>query len=225
MPTALNGQRDSLKDWKFVLDSEVELLVSGMGKRVCVFCGSSSDVPPAYVEATSMVGQLLAEHGCALVYGGGTMGLMGVLPRTAAAHGIQSILGVVPEIMRANMCAPGGEGYGQVVQAKDMAERKAIIARHSDVFMALPGGFGTLDEFSEMMTWMQVGYHCKLVALLNVDGFFDGLLQWIERAVKDGLIRSIFLENLLVESDPAVLIRKLLERSPKDIPGKFRTKG
>lgn len=197
--------------------SSLELSVVPPGKRVAVFCSSSATCPLPYFQAARQVGTLLSQNGCVLIYGGGSWGLMGELASGAAGA---PIVGVIPELM----VSTAGETPGQVVIVKGMAERKRVIDSLADVFVGLPGGFGTLDELTEMLTWNQIGVNNKLVILVNIDGFFDHWLKWCERAKSENFIREEHTKNFIVVNTPEEMVEAILLREPIKIPGKFRTK-
>ena len=192
-------------------------------KRVGIFCSSSPTLPPKYYESASKFGRLLAEHGCALIYGGGSWGMMGTIASSAYESGLptNSIVGIIPSFMSST----AGRCYGQTVLVPTMSARKSLINDLSDVFVALPGGFGTLDEVTEMLTWNQLGYINKLIAFLNTDGFYDGLWNWMQKAVADGFIRPVFVDNIIISDTPEQLIHEILSRNVCPVDGKFFTKG
>ena len=165
--------------------------------RICVFCGSSVGNEPAYVDAAERLGATLAEQGIGLVYGGGCVGLMGVVADSVLKHAGE-VIGVIPRFMIDSEVAHAGLTDLRVVNS--MHERKAMMAELSDGFIALPGGFGTIEELMEIVTWSQLGLHDKPVALLNVGGFFDDLSRLIDRMVSASLLR---VENraLLIEAE------------------------
>jgi uncharacterized protein (TIGR00730 family) len=145
---------------------------------VCVFCGSSSGGDPAYGQAAAKLGSAVAERGWALVYGGAGLGLMGTVADAALEAGGR-VVGVLPErLFRRERAHPG------------LSERKAAMARRADAFVALPGGMGTLEELFEILTWSQLGIHGKPVALLNVEGYFDALLAFLDHQVAEGFLRA-----------------------------------
>lgn len=175
-------------------------------KRVGVFCGSSVGSRAVYAEAARALGQSLAHRGLGLVYGGGRVGLMGVLADTLLADG-GSVIGVIPESLAAKEIAHAGLTELHLVAT--MHERKALMADLSDAFIALPGGYGTLDEFCEILTWAQLGLHRKPCALLNTDGFFDPFLRFIDHAVSEGFVWPIHRAMLLVDDTPDRLLDRL----------------
>ena len=144
-------------------------------KRLCVFCGSSHGANPAYAEAAKNVGSELARRGIGLVYGGGNVGLMGVVADAVLAGGGE-VVGVIPEALMAKEL--GHRSIQDLRVVKTMHERKAMMAELADGFIALPGGIGTFEEFFEIVTWAQLGFHSKPCALLNVNGFYDPLLHF-----------------------------------------------
>jgi uncharacterized protein (TIGR00730 family) len=180
-------------------------------KSVCVFCGGNPGRNPAYLAAARSVGVELATNGLALVYGGAQVGLMGAVADAALAHGGE-VFGVIPEFIGAREIAHLGVTKLEVVAS--MHERKAKMAERADAFVALPGGFGTLDELFEILTWSQLGLHRKPCAVLNVAGYFDGLLAFLDRAVDEQLLRPEYRAMLLVESDPARLVEGLRAHRP-----------
>lgn len=154
-------------------------------RSICVYCGSGFGRSPAYRAAAQSLGASLARHGKALVYGGGHVGLMGVVA-DAALSGGGTVIGVIPK----NLVAREVEhrGLSQLFEVDDMHARKAKMAELSDAFIALPGGLGTFDELFEMLTWAQLRMHRKPVALLNVEGYFEPLLSAIEHAIQEGFV-------------------------------------
>jgi uncharacterized protein (TIGR00730 family) len=175
-------------------------------KRVCVFCGSSSGSDPAFAEVARELGGLLARRQIGLVYGGGNVGLMGVLADAAlAARG--EVIGVIPKALVARELAHRGASALWVVRS--MHERKAVMADLSDAFIALPGGYGTLDEFCEVLTWAQLGFHAKPCALLNVAGFYAPFRMQIDQAVAQRFIRPEHRALMLVEDDAERMLDRL----------------
>ena len=172
-------------------------------KRICVFCGSNSGVNAAFAEAARAMGELLPRRGLGLVYGGGNVGLMGLLADTALAGGGE-VVGVIPKAMVEKELAHQGLTKLHVVHS--MHERKALMAELADAFIALPGGFGTLDEFCEVLTWAQLGLHLKPCGLLNVAGFYDAFLAQIDNAVQARFIRPEHRSLVLAEREPEALL-------------------
>src|SRR3954454_16171327 len=170
---------------------------------VCVYCGSSPGTDPAYLDATRELGATLAQRGIRVVYGGAAGGLVGaVADATLAAGG--EVVGVIPEQLVAREIAHQGLSELHVVQT--MHERKALMADLSDAFIALPGGIGTLEELIEMYTWAQLGIHAKPLAVLNVAGFYDGLLAFLDHAVAQGFLPAARREALTVAPDAEALL-------------------
>ena len=165
-------------------------------RSLCVFCGSSIGNRPEYAATASELGRLLADRGIRLVYGGGNVGLMGVLA-DAALDGGGQVVGVIPEHLMAKEL-----GHGQVSELRvvgSMHERKALMADLSDAFVALPGGVGTLEELFEVYTWNQLGLHAKPLGLFNVRGYFDGLARFLDHAVAERFVTAQHRAMLLVE--------------------------
>ena len=152
---------------------------------VCVFCGSKTGNRSSFVEAAELLGEELVRRGVGLVYGGGGVGLMGKVSGTVFRKG-GKVLGVIPVALQPVELS--GESVGEVRVVADMHERKALMAKEADAFIALPGGFGTLEELLEVITWQQLGYHTKPIGCLNIDGYFDLLLAFIDKSVQSGFI-------------------------------------
>jgi uncharacterized protein (TIGR00730 family) len=180
-------------------------------KTICVFCGSSAGNRPIYAEAAVAVGQELAARGMRLVYGGGSVGLMGDVARAARDHGC-TVLGIIPEHLTTRELM--GYPIGELMVVTSMHERKAKMAELSDAFMALPGGFGTLDELFEAITWGQLGLHSKPIGLLNVGGYFDPLIRFVDYSVDEGFIRPQHRQLFLVDDSPARLLTRLAAHQP-----------
>jgi uncharacterized protein (TIGR00730 family) len=180
-------------------------------RRLCVFCGSNLGINSEYHEAAIAMGRLLAERGIELVYGGGNIGLMGVLADTV----LQSnghVIGVIPESLMTKEV--GHHGLTQLRIVKSMHERKAIMSDLSDAFIAMPGGFGTFEEFCEVVTWSQLGIQSKPCGLLNVKGYYDPLLQLFDHAVREGFLREDNRRLVLEDRDPDGLLAKMAEFAP-----------
>ncbi len=174
-----------------------------MMKRICVYCGSSFGADPAYQQAARDVGALLAKRGIALVYGGGKVGLMGEIARAVIAGGGE-VIGVIPRHLADKEVAFNGISDLRLVE--DMHERKALMADLADAFITLPGGLGTLEEVAEILTWSQLGLHKKPCGLLNVGGYFDALLAFLDRMVEAHFLHKAHRDILLVDTDPAALL-------------------
>lgn len=178
---------------------------------VCVYCGSRPGERAAYREAAVALGAGIGRRGWQLVYGGGNVGLMGVVADAALAAGA-AVTGVIPEsLMRREV---GHRGLTELHVVQTMHERKERMAGRAGAFVALPGGIGTLEEFFEVWTWRQLGYHARPIALLNTAGFYDGLLSFLRRTVDEGFLAADQLDSILVEAEPEVLLDRLLEPVP-----------
>jgi uncharacterized protein (TIGR00730 family) len=175
-------------------------------QRICVFCGSSPGLLPDYLAAARELGAALVRHKLELVYGGAHLGLMGAIANSVIASGGTAI-GVMPQAMIEREIAHRGLSELHIVQS--MHERKALMAELADGFIALPGGFGTLEEFFEIVTWGQLGIHQKPFGLLNQRGFFDQLIGFMDFAVSQQFIRPQHREMILVDSDPDRLLERL----------------
>jgi uncharacterized protein (TIGR00730 family) len=182
-------------------------------KRLCIFCGSKAGDKEVYAHATRRLGEIMAEGGFGLVYGGGHIGLMGVLADAVLAAGGEAI-GVIPKSMMDAELAHTKLTQLHIVDT--MHQRKAMMADLADGFAALPGGFGTGDELFEILTWAQLHYHTKPIGLLNVAGFFDPLLAWLDRAVEDGFLK-LKHRRLLIEADEAVDLLDRLWGEPRPV--------
>ena len=152
---------------------------------LCVYCGSRSGDDPAFAAAARTVGRVIGERGWRLVYGGGSSGLMGAVADAALAAGAASV-GVIPAALMEREL--GHLGLDELVVVETMHERKRLMAERSDAFLALPGGIGTFEELFEVWTWLQLGYHAKPVGLLNVAGYYDPLLDFLDRSVQRGFV-------------------------------------
>lgn len=180
-------------------------------KRICVYCGSSNGTRPSYVEAARALGKSLVRRGLGLVYGGSNVGLMGALADTVIAQGGE-VIGVIPEPLVAKEVAHAGLPDLRVVGS--MHERKALMAELADGFIALPGGFGTLEEFCEIVTWVQLGLHRKPCGLLNVEGYYDGLLSFINHMMTESFVRPEYRSVVLTDSEADGLLDKFSKYEP-----------
>jgi uncharacterized protein (TIGR00730 family) len=167
-------------------------------KRICVFCGSNNGLNPSFLETSEKVGKFLAGQKIELVYGGGRVGLMGKIADTVLANG-GKVIGAIPESLANKEIAHQGLTELHIVQT--MHERKALMAELSDGFIALPGGFGTFEEFFEIVTWAQLGIHQKPCALLNVNGFYDHLIAMIDGTTSENFIREEHRGIVLIENE------------------------
>ena len=175
-------------------------------KRICVFCGSNAGARSEYAEAARALATVLAERKLGIVYGGGNVGLMGVLADAALARGGE-VIGVIPQKLVDKEVAH--RGVTELLVVETMHERKALMNDLSDAFLALPGGFGTLDEFFEVLTWAQLGFHGKPCALLNVAGYYDGMLAMLDHAVTERFLRPAHRELVIADTDPLRLLQRL----------------
>lgn len=175
-------------------------------RRVCIFCGSSFGANPEYQNAAESFARLLATNGIGVVYGGASVGLMGAVADAALAAGGE-VIGVLPHSMMAREI--GHNGLTELHLVDTLHERKAMMAELSDAFVALPGGLGTFEEIFEVASWAQIGLHKKPCAFLNTNGFYDGLLTFLETSVAEGFVRPESQALLLAESDPMLLLRRL----------------
>ncbi|MGB6386407.1 MAG: TIGR00730 family Rossman fold protein [Terriglobales bacterium] len=180
-------------------------------KAVCVFCGSSSGIDPAYSEAAQATGSTLARAGLRLIYGGGRVGLMGSLADAALAAGGQ-VVGVIPRALAESEISH--QGLSELHLVETMHERKARMAQLADAFIALPGGAGTLEEIFEQWTWAQLGVHNKPCGFLNVKGYFDPLLEMIRRMTAQQFMRPEYASMLVVETEPERLLAQFAAYRP-----------
>jgi uncharacterized protein (TIGR00730 family) len=178
---------------------------------VAVYCGSNFGTDPAYARAAASLGGILADRGMRLVYGGGHVGLMGVVADAAMQHGAEAH-GVITEALQAKEVAH--EGLTSLKVVKTMHERKAAIADAADAFVMLPGGFGTFDEFFEVLTWTQLGIHAKPCGILDVAGFFAPLRALLDGAVTAGFVHPAHRDMVIVDDDPARLLDRLAAWTP-----------
>lgn len=182
-------------------------------KRICVYCGSSTGANPAHREAAENLGALLAARGIGLVYGGGNIGLMGVIA-DAALHAGGEVIGVIPDALMEKEL--GHAGLTKLHVVGSMHERKQLMADLSDGFIALPGGIGTFEELFETLTWQQLAFHDKPVALLNAGGFYDHLLVFLRHAADERFLRNEHLDSLLIETDSVALLDRMATfRAPR----------
>jgi uncharacterized protein (TIGR00730 family) len=182
--------------------------------RLCVFCGSSVGTNPAYLEAARATGRSLARRGIGIVYGGGSVGLMGALADAALAEGGE-VVGVIPRALQLRELAHGGLTALHVVRS--MHERKAKMAELADGFVALPGGLGTLEELAEILTWAQLGLHARPCGLLDVAGYYGPLIAFLDKAVSEGFVRPDHRRLLVVADDPGALLDRFAAWAPPAI--------
>jgi uncharacterized protein (TIGR00730 family) len=180
-------------------------------RRVCVYAGSNPGSDPAYADAARALAALMAERGLGLVYGGGKVGLMGVLADTILEHGGEAI-GVMPQALIDREI--GHPNLTELKVVDSMHERKALMAELADAFVALPGGIGTLEELIEVYTWSQLGIHDKACGVLNVRGYYDGLAAFLDHAVQEGFLRAQHRAVLTVAEEPEELLDALANYTP-----------
>lgn len=183
--------------------------------RLCVFCGSNTGADPAYAQAARRLGQIFARQATTLVYGGGSIGLMGVLADAVLEHGGR-VIGVIPQALEAREL--GHRSIPELYVVDTMHERKAKMAALATGFVALPGGMGTLDEFCEIVTWAQLGIHDKPCALLNVAGYFDPFIRFIDQAVEQRFLKPEHRTMMLVDDDPEQLLERMRAFRPVAVP-------
>ncbi|XP_057500172.1 cytokinin riboside 5'-monophosphate phosphoribohydrolase LOG5-like [Actinidia eriantha] len=188
-----------------------EKVVKSRFKRVCVFCGSSTGKRDCYRDAALELGQELVSRKLDLVYGGGSIGLMGLVSQVVHGGG-GHVLGIIPRTLMSKELT--GETVGEVKPVANMHQRKAEMSRNSDCFIALPGGYGTLEELLEVITWAQLGIHDKPVGLLNVDGYYNYFLTFIDKAVDDGFIKPSQRHIFISAPNAKELVQKLEEYGP-----------
>jgi len=184
---------------------------NGTLQSVAVFCGSSPGARAIYAEAAEELGRTLAEAGLGVVYGGASIGLMGRVADAALAAGGE-VIGVIPEALTQHEIAK--RDLTELIVTKDMHERKATMARLSDAFLALPGGFGTLEELTEILTWAQLGMHRKPAGVLNTAGFFDPLFSFFDSMQREGFLKDRHRALLLSAKTPGELLQKLRNDLP-----------
>ena len=182
-------------------------------KKVCVFCGSSDSIDDAYLDAAWSMGQAMAEGGFELIFGGGGTGLMGSLADAALDCGGQ-VIGVLPRLFDTPALAHPNLTELRIVD--DMHKRKAVMMESADAFLALPGGFGTFEELFEVLTWAQIGLHRKPVGVLNVNGYFDPLIDLIEHAKVEGFMYEEHPALLIVDDDANALLARLTQYQPPE---------
>jgi uncharacterized protein (TIGR00730 family) len=174
--------------------------------RLCVYCGSNHGNNPAFATAAEQVGRLCAKRGLGIVYGGGSVGLMGVVADAALAQGGE-VIGVIPR--KLVELEKEHRGCTQLIEVDSMHERKLLMMNHADGFLTLPGGYGTMEELFEVLAWLQLGFHTKPVGLLNVDGYYDGLLTFLDDMKYQGLLKEEHRHLLIVDTEVESLIVRM----------------
>lgn len=182
-------------------------------KNICVNCGSNTGTRSEYLEAAVELGRYLAEKSIGLVYGGAGVGLMGAVASSAMENG-GDVIGVIPESFADRV---GHDNLTELHVVSTMHERKTIMFDLSDGFIALPGGMGTIEEVFEVLTWAQLGFHSKPCGLLNICGYYDNILSFLENAVEQQFVRQEHKEMLLVDVDPENLITRFINYKAKSI--------
>lgn len=183
-------------------------------QSICVYCGSSAGAAPLYAEAARALASEMVSDNIALVYGGGNVGLMGIIADEVLRLGGEAT-GVIPRALLDKEV--GHLGLTRLHIVKDMHERKAMMADLSDGFIAMPGGIGTLEELFEVFTWSQLGLHDKPIGLLNVDGFYDGLINFMQHIVAERFLRPEQAALLLTEATPAALVERFKSYQPGNL--------
>jgi uncharacterized protein (TIGR00730 family) len=188
--------------------SEDQINEWGDLERICVYCGSNPGRRPEYIDAARRLGRLLAANGLGLVYGGASIGVMGAIA-DAALEGGAEVIGVIPAALATREVAHSGLSDLHVVDS--MHQRKAKMAELSGGFIALPGGWGTIEEIFEALTWGQLGLHRKPCGLLNVAGYYDHLGSFLDHAMGEAFVRQEYRPMIMVEADPATLLQRFAE--------------
>ncbi|MBK8149668.1 MAG: TIGR00730 family Rossman fold protein [Acidobacteria bacterium] len=180
-------------------------------KSITVFCGSNSGFRSEYAEAAKRLGNLFVSDGIRLVYGGGKVGLMGVIADEVMRGG-GTVVGIIPDSLERKEV--GHREVTELLVVDSMHERKAKMAEFADGFIAMPGGIGTFEEFFEILTWAQLGFHNKPCGILNIAGYYDGLLALCDNAVTEGFLRREHRQLIIEDSDPELLLSKMKEFEP-----------
>lgn len=181
-------------------------------KSILVYCGSASGSNEVYAEATRELARSLVQHNCRLVYGGGNVGLMGILADEVMRLG-GAVTGVIPKLLMEKEV--GHTGITELLVVNTMHERKAKMFEESDACIALPGGIGTMEELFEAFTWTQLGFHGKPCGVLNVNGYYDALIALMQHMVTEGFLRAQHQQQLLVDTQPDTLVEQLLQHRPE----------
>jgi uncharacterized protein (TIGR00730 family) len=187
---------------------------------LCVYCGSRPGTLPSYAQTATQVGQWIGAHQGQLVYGGGSQGLMGTVARSAKSAGAR-VVGVIPHALAAKETA--NESCDELHMVDNMHQRKFMMAEHADAFLALPGGIGTFEELFEVWTWRQLEFHNKPIGLLNVDGYYDGLIQFMQNTVANGFVSDWQMDFVFISDNLNDLLPRLIEAAGLSIsPGMQR---
>ena len=183
-------------------------------KKICIFCGSSMGFDPIYKEKAAELGHVLADHGCELLFGGGSVGLMKVIADVMMERGCKVTGTITKHLLDMHV---GHNGIDELIVVESMAERKKILEDMADGFIALPGGIGTMDEFFEAYVLSQLRVFDKPVALYNVNGYYDGIVEFIKHIADEGFMRREHAENLIVSDDAKDLLEKMEQFQPADV--------
>ena len=183
-------------------------------KKICIFCGSSMGFDPIYKEKAAELGHVLADHGCELLFGGGSVGLMKVIADVMMERGCKVTGTITKHLLDMHV---GHDGIDELIVVESMAERKKILEDMADGFIALPGGIGTMDEFFEAYVLSQLRVFDKPVALYNVNGYYDGIVEFIKHIADEGFMRREHAENLIVSDDAKDLLEKMEQFQPADV--------
>ena len=183
-------------------------------KKICIFCGSSMGFDPIYKEKAAELGHVLADHGCELLFGGGSVGLMKVIADVMMERGCKVTGTITQHLLDMHV---GHPEIDELIVVESMAERKKILEDMADGFIALPGGIGTMDEFFEAYVLSQLRVFDKPVALFNVNGYYDGIVAFIKHIADEGFMRREHAENLIVSDNPKYLLAKMKQFEPADV--------
>lgn len=183
-----------------------------MTKKICVFCGANSGYNKIYVEHTKLFAKEIVRNNLTLVYGGGKVGIMGTIANEVMACG-GTVIGIIPELL--NNLNLGNKKITEMKVVSDMHARKKMMYETADYFVALPGGIGTFEELTEIITWKQISIHNKPIALLNINNFYDGYMKFLQKAVDEGFMKQSHISNIIVEKDYDKIIDRL--KSAKDV--------
>ncbi len=183
-------------------------------KKICIFCGSSMGFDPIYREKAAELGRVLADHGCELLYGGGSVGLMKIIADVMMQRHCVVTGTITQHLLDMRV---GHPEIDKLIVVETMAERKKILEDMADGFIAMPGGIGTMDEFFETFVLSQLRVFDKPVALFNVNGYYDDIIRFMERATREGFVREEHAKNLIVSNDPEELLAKMAQFKPADV--------